>query len=150
MVLDIRENPFHYILAAIKITEKYAREQGKELAFFDLKVTSELDNSNGRKYGLGSSGAVTVATVKALSAFYELPLTPMMTFKLAALAHLEVQGNGSCGDIAASSYGGWIAFATFDQQWLKKEQQSESKSLTYVYWLAGQVLQHRLLIWLIR
>lgn len=126
LVLDIRENPFHYILAAIKITEKYAREQGKELAFFDLKVTSELDNSNGRKYGLGSSGAVTVATVKALSAFYELPLTPMMTFKLAALAHLEVQGNGSCGDIAASSYGGWIAFATFDQQWLKKEQQSES------------------------
>ncbi len=44
----------------------------------------------------------------------------MMTFKLAALAHLEVQGNGSCGDIAASSYGGWIAFATFDQQWLKR------------------------------
>jgi phosphomevalonate kinase len=126
LVLDIRENPFHYILAAIKITEKYAQEQGKQLAFFDLKVTSELDNSNGCKYGLGSSGAVTVATVKALSAFYELSLTPMMTFKLAALSHLEVQGNGSCGDIAASSFGGWIAFSTFEQNWLQKHRQTES------------------------
>lgn len=74
LVLDIRDNPFHYILAAIHFTEKFAQEKGKQLAFFDLKVTSELDNSNGRKYGLGSSGAVTVATVKALNAFYNLQL----------------------------------------------------------------------------
>ena len=26
LVLDIRENPFHYILAAIRLTEKYAQE----------------------------------------------------------------------------------------------------------------------------
>lgn len=123
LVLNIRENPFHYILAAIRLTERYAQEQGKQLAFYDLKVTSELDNSNGRKYGLGSSGAVTVATVKALDAFYQLGLDQLTCFKLASLAHLEVQGNGSCGDIAASCYGGWIAFATFDQQWVKAQQQ---------------------------
>ncbi|MGM0219672.1 phosphomevalonate kinase [Enterococcus sp. AZ126] len=123
LVLDIRENPFHYVLAAIRLTEKYAQEQHKALSFYHLKVTSELDNSNGRKYGLGSSGAVTVATVKALSLFYDLDLTEEDIFKLSALAHLEVQGNGSCGDIAASCYGGWIAFSTFDHQWVNEHVQ---------------------------
>lgn len=128
LVLDIRENPFHYVLAAIRLTEKYAQEQQKELAFYHLKVTSELDNSNGRKYGLGSSGAVTVATVKALSLFYDLDLSEADIFKLSALAHLEVQGNGSCGDIAASCYGGWIAFSTFDHQWVSD--QAKKQTLT--------------------
>ncbi|MBO0468719.1 phosphomevalonate kinase [Enterococcus plantarum] len=126
LVLDIRENPFHYVLAAIRLTEKYAQEQHKELSFYHLKVTSELDNSNGRKYGLGSSGAVTVATVKALSLFYSLELNEEEIFKLSALAHLEVQGNGSCGDIAASCYGGWIAFSTFDHQWVNEQAQKQT------------------------
>lgn len=124
LVLDIRENPFHYVLAAIRLTEKYAQEQKKVLSFYHLKVTSELDNSNGRKYGLGSSGAVTVATVKALGLLYDLQLSKEEIFKLSALAHLEVQGNGSCGDIAASCYGGWIAFSTFDHKWVEKHQQT--------------------------
>ncbi len=122
LVLDHRENPFHYILAAIRLTEKYALEQGTLLTFYDLKVTSELDNSNGRKYGLGSSGAVTVATVKALNLFYDLQMDQLTQFKIAALAHLAVQGNGSCGDIAASCYGGWLAFSTFDHAWVKEKQ----------------------------
>jgi phosphomevalonate kinase len=128
LVLDHRENPFHYILAAIRLTEKYALEKGTLLTFYDLKVTSELDNSSGRKYGLGSSGAVTVATVKALNLFYDLKMDQLTQFKIAALAHLAVQGNGSCGDIAASCYGGWIAFSTFDHDWVKKKQKIWSMS----------------------
>lgn len=123
LVLDHRENPFHYILAAIRLTEKYAQEKGTLLSFYDLKVTSELDNSNGRKYGLGSSGAVTVATVKALNLYYDLKMDHLTQFKIAALAHLAVQGNGSCGDIAASCYGGWLAFSTFDHEWVLRKQQ---------------------------
>lgn len=123
LVLDHRENPFHYILAAIRLTEKYAQEKGTLLSFYDLKVTSELDNSNGRKYGLGSSGAVAVATVKALNLYYDLKMDRLTQFKIAALAHLAVQGNGSCGDIAASCYGGWLAFSTFDHEWVLRKQQ---------------------------
>ncbi|MBO1099833.1 phosphomevalonate kinase [Enterococcus hirae] len=126
LVLDIRENPFHYILAAIRLTEKYAREKNILLSFYDLKVTSELDSSNGRKYGLGSSGAVTVATVKALNMFYALNLTQIEIFKIAALANLTVQDNGSCGDIAASCYGGWIAFSTFDHHWLQEQEKQHT------------------------
>ena len=126
LVFDVRENPFHYILAAIHLTEKYAQEKNILLSFYDLKVTSELDSSNGRKYGLGSSGAVTVATVKALNIFYALNLTQIEIFKIAALANLAVQDNGSCGDIAASCYGGWIAFSTFDHHWLQDQEKQHS------------------------
>ncbi|MHC5215812.1 phosphomevalonate kinase [Enterococcus sp. LJL128] len=128
LVLDTRENPFHYILAAIRLTEKYAQEQQRSLSFYHLKVTSELDSASGRKYGLGSSGAVTVATVKALNQFYQLKLANEEIFKLSALAHLEVQGNGSCGDIAASCYGGWIAFSTFDHHWVREQSHQASLS----------------------
>ncbi|KAF1299548.1 phosphomevalonate kinase [Enterococcus sp. JM4C] len=134
LVLDIRENPFHYILAAIRLTEKYAQEKNVLLSFYDLKVTSELDSSNGRKYGLGSSGAVTVATIKALNEFYGLELDLLEIFKLAALAHLEVQGNGSCGDIAASCYGGWLAFSTFDHQWIHQQNNCSVTQLLQMDW----------------
>lgn len=118
MVFDNRDNPFHYILSAIKLTEQYARQAGKKLSIYHLRVNSDLDSADGKKYGLGSSAAVTVATVKALCAFYELELTNDQLYKLAAIAHLDVQGNGSLGDIAASVYGGWIAYRSFDKQWL--------------------------------
>ncbi|MBM6614590.1 phosphomevalonate kinase [Desemzia sp. RIT804] len=124
LVLDKRENPFHYILAAIEVTESYVKSFGKELSFYHLSVDSELDSSNGRKYGLGSSAAVTVATVKGILRFYGLQHETNETiFKLAALAHLSVKSNGSCGDVAASVFGGWLAFTTFDPKWVLEKQQ---------------------------
>lgn len=121
MVVDNRDNPFSYILSAIKVTEEYARSFASELQIFDLHIDSQLDSDSGKKYGLGSSAAVTVATVKALCRFYNLPVTKDEIFKLAAIAHFEVQGNGSLGDVAASVYGGWIAYHSFDRQWLAQQ-----------------------------
>lgn len=124
MVFDNRDNPFHYILSAIKVTEDYAKTLEKPLGVYHLTVESDLDSQDGRKYGLGSSAAVTVATIKALCKFYELPVTHDKLFKLAAIAHFSVQGNGSLGDIAASVYGGWIAYHSFDREWLKLAQKN--------------------------
>ena len=121
MVVDNRDNPLSYILSAIKVTEEYARSFARELRIFDLHIDSQLDSDSGKKYGLGSSAAVTVATVKALCRFYNLPVTKDEIFKLAAIAHFEVQGNGSLGDVAASVYGGWIAYHSFDRQWLAQQ-----------------------------
>lgn len=121
MVVDNRDNPFSYILSAIKVTEEYARSFARVLRIFDLHIDSQLDSDSGKKYGLGSSAAVTVATVKALCRFYNLPVTKDEIFKLAAIAHFEVQGNGSLGDVAASVYGGWIAYHSFDRQWLAQQ-----------------------------
>lgn len=133
IVLDNRDNPFHYILAAIQVVESIAVEYGRSLEVFNLKITSELEDGHGRKYGLGSSAAVTVATVKALVKFYRLPLSHLDIFKLSGIAHFQVQGNGSLGDIAASVFGGWLEFSTFDKDWLR----SALKSTTYTEILAA-------------
>lgn len=119
MVIDNRDNPFEYILSGIRITEQYAQELGQKMRCYNLKIDSELDSPSGKKYGLGSSAAVTVATVKALCQYYNLNVTLDQLFKLAAIAHFEVQGNGSLGDIATSVFGGWLEYHSFDRQWLK-------------------------------
>ncbi|GFZ27034.1 phosphomevalonate kinase [Lactobacillus corticis] len=121
MVIDNRDNPFEYILSAIAYTERYCLEQGIKLRVYDLHVNSDLDSADGKKFGLGSSAAVTVATVKAILRFYQMPTSNELIYKLSAISHYSVQGNGSAGDIAASVYGGWIAYQTFDKAWLKQE-----------------------------
>lgn len=130
MVIDNRDNPFEYILSAIKFTEKYCLEQDVPMSLYDLHVNSDLDSADGKKYGLGSSAAVTVATVKAILEYYGLKCSNDLIFKLSAISHYSVQGNGSAGDIAASVYGGWLAYQTFDKEWLKK--QLATHSLSYV------------------
>lgn len=122
---------FAYVTAALRFTERYLCEQGQTLKHFTLHFDSDLDSPDGKKYGLGSSAAVTVATVKAVAAFYGVTLTAMETFKLAALAHYSIQKNGSLGDIAASSFTGWLAYYSCDRSWLVKalEQYSLSELL---------------------
>lgn len=70
IVIDNRDNPFEYILSAISFTERYCLEQKVKMDVYDLFVNSDLDSADGKKYGLGSSAAVTVATVKAILRFY--------------------------------------------------------------------------------
>lgn len=128
MVIDNRDNPFEYILSAISYTEQYCIEQNIEMNVYDLHVNSDLDSADGKKYGLGSSAAVTVATVKAILRFYGVDFDNELVYKLSAISHYSVQGNGSAGDIAASVYGGWIAYQTFDKKWLNQELASKSLS----------------------
>lgn len=142
IVLDNRDNTFNYILSAIRLTEEYAQAMGCKMETYHLKVNSELDSPDGKKYGLGSSAAVTVATINALCQFYVLPLTKDRLFKLAAIAHLDVQGNGSLGDIAASVYGGWIAYRSFDRGWLKSARyEEELTKLIDLKWPALEIRQ---------
>lgn len=128
MVIDNRDNPFEYILAAISFTERYLLERHIRMGVYDLHVNSDLDSPDGKKYGLGSSAAVTVATVKAILRFYGVRFTNELVYKLSAISHYSVQGNGSAGDIAASVYGGWLAYQTFNKTWLKNELAHKSLS----------------------
>ena len=107
-----------YVVSAIRMVEQMVREAGGPLRYFDLDVSSELDDGCGRKLGLGSSSAVTVATVRAVARFYGLVLDDMAVYKLALLATYAVQPIGSGGDIAASSFTGWVAYTSPDRAWL--------------------------------
>ncbi len=50
----------------------------------------------------------------------------MEIFKLAALANINVNPKGSCGDIAASTFGGWLVYKTFYKDWVLKEKEKNS------------------------
>lgn len=122
VVLDHDSRPFDYVLAAIDVVERFAAEQGRTLGFYDITIASELDDQSGRKFGLGSSAAVTAATVRALDRFYELRLPTEQLLRLALLATVAVNPMGSGGDVAASLYGGWIRYAALDREWLRAAQ----------------------------
>lgn len=73
----------------------------------DISVTSQINPT----LGLGSSAAVTVASVAALARYCGQPLNE--TVALHRKAHqivLSIQGRGSGADLAASLMGGMIAY----------------------------------------
>lgn len=118
-----------FIDNAITTYLRYVLEKSIELRPFSLTITSELDDSSGRKYGLGSSAAVVVAVMAALSQLYKSEMKEPSTellYKLASIAHIKTQGNGSCADIAASTYGGWIHYRAFESSWLLDEINKET------------------------
>jgi phosphomevalonate kinase len=122
-VLEVEEQFDDYVVSAIRVVEQMVREGGGKLQFFDLDVSSELDDSSGRKLGLGSSSAVTVATVRAVAGFYGLFLDDTAVYKLALLASEAVQPIGSGGDIAASAFTGWVSYTSPDRTWLRRERE---------------------------
>ncbi|MEG3309614.1 phosphomevalonate kinase [Streptococcus suis] len=114
------DHPYALIESAMQMTEEYLTAKGYAChGTYSLSVQSDLDDqASGAKYGLGSSGAVTVATVKALLTYYGHPADELLTYKLAALTQTKLGMTGSFGDLAASSFGGLIAYHSLDRSWL--------------------------------
>ncbi|MBB5912148.1 phosphomevalonate kinase [Nocardia transvalensis] len=105
-----------HVIAAVDLVETYAVERGRAALGFHLEVRSELDEAaTGRKFGLGSSGAVTVGVVRALTRAYEFDLDEDALLRLALLAAFTVDPRCSGGDVAASMLGGWVAYRAPDR-----------------------------------
>ena len=96
------------------------------LKHFHLTIDSNLADNSGQKYGLGSSAAVLVSVVKALNEFYGLELSNLYIYKLAVIANMKLQSLSSCGDIAVSVCSGWLAYSTFDHDWVKQQMEETS------------------------
>jgi len=93
--------PFAFVLSAILLFQPRIKTG------FNLNITAEFSSV----MGLGSSAAVTAATVAVLANWLdEKPLAPTEIFSLARQAILSVQGIGSGADLAASVYGGVISY----------------------------------------
>lgn len=99
----------------IRVVLQLALERGLDPAPFALDIESELDDESGRKFGLGSSGAVAVVTVRALAKHFRLDLDDEAVFRLASLATIELRPAASCADIATSTLGGWVHYASPDR-----------------------------------
>jgi mevalonate kinase len=92
--------PFQFILAAIK------HYHAKINTGFDLKITSQFSH----QVGLGSSAAVTVATLAVLIQWLKLRMGTTDFIRVARAVVREVQGVGSGADVAASVMGGVVLF----------------------------------------
>jgi phosphomevalonate kinase len=103
-----------HVRAAIETVAGLLADHGRVLPPLALEVTSGL-HQGGTKYGLGSSGAVTVATVAAVAAFGGLDLDAHARFKLALLATARHDPRASGGDLAASTWGGWVCYQAPDR-----------------------------------
>lgn len=133
--LEQASDNLKYVLSAIHTTETYLAEQYITLVEYDMHIESELDNQTGHKLGLGSSGAVTVATVRGLLEFYGLKPSDLTVYKLSVLSQLNLGINSSFGDIAAITYTGWIQYTSFDRQFVHQYQSRHNVSETVdAYW----------------
>lgn len=119
------DEKYAYVLAAMRVIDSYASEcfaPNMDRKSYNLHISSELDDAkSGRKYGLGSSAAITVATVRALCKWYGLKPDVSTICKLSLIASSMVKRSGSGGDVAASSCGGWILYRAYDREWLESE-----------------------------
>ncbi|MEU3255894.1 phosphomevalonate kinase [Streptomyces sp. NPDC006997] len=106
-----------HVVAAVETVGRLLAERKKPLPALELTVSSRL-HEEGRKYGLGSSGAVTVATVSAVAAFSGLELDREACYRLALLASARIDPKGSGGDLAASTWGGWILYQAPDRDFV--------------------------------
>lgn len=119
------DEKYAYVLAAMRVIDSYASEcfaPNMDRKSYNLHISSELDDAkSGRKYGLGSSAAITVATVRALCKWYGLKPDVPTICKLSLIASSMVKRSGSGGDVAASSCGGWILYRAYNREWLESE-----------------------------
>lgn len=106
---------FAHAAAAIDVVEELLAERGRRTPPpVHVSITSGL-HRDGTKFGLGSSGAVTVATVDALAAYHGTELSPEERYRLALLATARREPRSSGGDLAASVWGGWVAYQAPDR-----------------------------------
>ena len=106
--------------AAAMVADTSAQHYTQQTITAALTIASRLQSDDGRKLGLGSSAAVCVAVVRAVLQAYGITADALVVYKLAALAHFAMQGNGSLGDIAASSMGGVVYYRSCDRTWLAR------------------------------
>ncbi|HSX20528.1 MAG TPA: hypothetical protein VLG38_05340 [Gammaproteobacteria bacterium] len=96
------QNPFKFVTAAILLFKSQLSTG------FTLDINSDFSST----IGLGSSAAVTVATIAALGQWLNvIPLPADDILDMALQVILAVQGSGSGADVAASIYGGVLGYS---------------------------------------
>ncbi len=112
--------PFEFVTACLLFHRK------KLKSGCDIEIHSEFSD----QMGLGSSAAVTVATLAALFAWLNEPRGPLHLIRAARQVVCEVQGLGSGADVAASVMGGIVAYRAAP---LDLEKFSLAPALTVIY-----------------
>ncbi|KAB7667730.1 phosphomevalonate kinase [Bacillus sp. B1-b2] len=135
VIIEDTDARLDFIKNTFEVVHNYLLEKSVKTQPFSFTISSELDDdASGRKYGLGSSAAVVVAVVSSILKLYgeQLTVTKKLIYKLASIAHFQTQGSGSCADVAASTYGGYIHYTAFEASWLKEKLKGNKSVLELV------------------
>ncbi|MFE9687468.1 phosphomevalonate kinase [Streptomyces sp. NPDC006285] len=106
-----------HVVSAVETIEELRTERRLGLAPVRLSIRSDL-HRGGVKTGLGSSAAVTVATLRALADHYGMRLSAEDRFRLALLATVRVDPGPSGADLAAATWRGWVSYRSPDRRGL--------------------------------
>jgi phosphomevalonate kinase len=100
---DISEVKNPYIRLGMEVVRQLLALKKRRWKNFTLTIDSELVAKQG-KYGLGSSGALTVAIIGSLLQFFRIKFNETMLFQLAVIATIHNYQDTSFGDVACSSF----------------------------------------------
>ena len=125
VTLEEDDENYSLITETVKTVNEYLQLKGLEIQPFDMKITGKMEK-NGKKYGIGSSGSVTVLTVKAMSKLYNYEISSEELFKLSSYVLLKKGDNGSMGDIACISYENLVIYTSFDRNLIKEKMKNSS------------------------
>ena len=127
VTLEEDDKNYSLITETVNIVNEYLQLKGIHIKPFNMKITGKMEK-NGRKYGIGSSGSVTVLTVKAMSKLYSYEISSEEIFKLSSYVLLKRGDNGSMGDIACISYENPVMYTSFDRNLIKEKMKNSSLS----------------------
>jgi len=125
VTLEEDDKNYSLITETVNIVNEYLQLKGIHIKPFNMKITGKMEK-NGRKYGIGSSGSVTVLVVKAMSKLYSYDISEEELFKLSSYVLLKRGDNGSMGDIACISYENPVMYTSFDRNLIKEKMKKSS------------------------
>ena len=125
VTLEEDDKNYSLITETVNIVNEYLQLKGIYIKPFNMKITGKMEK-NGKKYGIGSSGSVTVLTVKAMSKLYSYEISEEELFKLSSYVLLKRGDNGSMGDIACISYENPVMYTSFDRNLIKEKMKNSS------------------------
>lgn len=116
--LDLSSNnkETRYVVQTLKWFDRFLQELNRTLTPIKIEIKSQLDLNNVKKFGFGSSAAVTIALLKALFTYYEIVYDEMLLYKAGVMIQSEISKNTSFGDLACIAFNKVIYYQKFSDE----------------------------------
>lgn len=137
---DLLSNCPHQLkntVETITFFNEYLALQNIKQVHFNYSIENNLIGDDQIKYGLGSSAASIVLTLKLMNRLYNTNLSPLVLFKMAVLIQRRLNSFSSGGDLAATIFDMPLFYTRYDVDWLLNEK--ETLALLYQEWPLLQI-----------
>ena len=103
-----------YIVEVIKWFNIYLKELNVNIEKFKIEIFSELDTVENKKFGYGSSGAITISILKALFIYYNIEFNNLILYKAGVMVQTRISKYTSYGDLACIAFNEKIYYKKFN------------------------------------